>query len=347
VPSQPSALDAILTYHVEGERDTPSREIYAEIERQVHLADELGYHAAWFAEHHFHVHRGHMPNPLLHALYLAARTERIRLGSAVITVSLHHPLRLAEDLLAADALTGGRLSIGLGSGSTGSEFAAFGVPESDREPEARHRRFAEYLDVMEQAWAGREIAVDGRFVQVHAPAVLPGAVRPVTDVLWIAANSTPQARLAGERGYGVMFSRERSVEEFQALIAAYGEGRNAGKPSAPARVAASRALLVAQTEDEAARAAEEAVAVMVQRQRETRPQYANLPPPANFVEACQRVQFLAGTPDEIVHDLEGLRAVAPFNAFHIQPRWHGLTPAAVERTIQLFAQDVLPRVRAA
>jgi alkanesulfonate monooxygenase SsuD/methylene tetrahydromethanopterin reductase-like flavin-dependent oxidoreductase (luciferase family) len=91
----PPAVDFILTYHVEGERETPSGEVFAEIGRQVGLADDLGYHAAWFAEHHFHVHRGHLPNPVLFAVHLAARTHQIRLGSAVICTALHHPLRLA------------------------------------------------------------------------------------------------------------------------------------------------------------------------------------------------------------------------------------------------------------
>src|SRR5918994_3311128 len=109
-------MQTILTYHIEGDLETPSAAVYDEVAAQVRLADRLGYHGAWFAEHHFHVHRGHLPNPLLLALHLAGRTERVHLGSAVITSALHHPLRLAEDLITIDVLTGGRLSIGLGSG---------------------------------------------------------------------------------------------------------------------------------------------------------------------------------------------------------------------------------------
>jgi alkanesulfonate monooxygenase SsuD/methylene tetrahydromethanopterin reductase-like flavin-dependent oxidoreductase (luciferase family) len=337
-----AALDAILTYHVEGEQETPSRQVYDEIERQVRLADRLGYHAAWFAEHHFHVHRGHMPNPVLYALHLAARTEQILLGSAVITVALHHPLRLAEDLLTADVLSGGRLSIGLGSGSTGPEFTAFGVPADAQAAEARHRRFAEYLDVLEQVWSGQAIQVEGEYARVHAPPVLPRAIRPLQDALWIAANSTPQAKLAGERGYGVMLSRERSVSEIEALVAAYREGRRAANAGSPERIAASRALLVAHSRADAEHAAAEAVAIMVQRQRETRARYATLPPPTSFQEACQRVEFVAGSPEDVATNLRALGESVPFTAFHIQPRWQGLAPATVERTIRLFKEAVLP-----
>jgi hypothetical protein len=83
---------------------------------------------------------------------------------------------------------------------------------------------------------------------------------------------------------------------------------------------------------------------MVQRQRETRPQYANLPLPVSFEEACQRVQFIAGTPGLVARDLVDLRRAAPFSAFHIQPRWQRLEPAIVEQTIRLFKTEVLPLV---
>ncbi|MBI3973737.1 MAG: LLM class flavin-dependent oxidoreductase [Chloroflexi bacterium] len=344
--SSRNALDLILTYHVEGERETPSAEVYAEIERQVRLADELGYHAAWFAEHHFHVHRGHLPNPLLFALHLAGKTSRIQLGSAVLTVALHHHLRLAEDLLTADVLTGGRLSIGLGSGSTPPEFAAFGVPKAEQEAAPRQARFAEYLDVLERAWRGEPISIDGRYVQVDVPSLLPCATRPLSDSLWIAANSAGQATVAGRRGYGLMLSRERSLDEMLTLVQAYETGRaESGLPARGGRVAASRALLVAPTDEAARCAAEEAVSILVKRQRETRPQYANLPLPVSFDVACRRVQFLAGGPDMIAEDIRRLRQEVPFAAFHIQSRWQGLAPRDVEQSIELFARDVVPRLR--
>ncbi len=337
-----STPDLILTYHVEGEAHTPSREVYDELERQVRLADGLGFHAAWFAEHHFHVHRGHSPNPLLLALHLAGRTRRIRLGSAVLCVALHHPLRLAEDLLMADVLTGGRLSIGIGSGSTPPEFAAFGVTASEQTPEARHARFAEYLDVLEQAWSGGPIDVAGRYVHVRAPAVLPRAIRPLGDLLWVAANSPPQAIVAGQRGYGLMLSRERTEDEMAELIRAYQAGRSESGARGPVRIAASRALFVGATDEDAERACAEAVAILVRRQRETRPQFAALPPPAGFAESCRRVQFLAGGPETVAAEIRRLRQVAPFTALHIQPRWQGLSPADVEASIARFAQQVLP-----
>src|ERR1700750_922283 len=96
--------------HVEGPIDRTSSDVYAEVADLVTLADELGVRYAWFAEHHAHVHFGHMPTPLLFALHLAGQTRRIRLGTAVLCANLHHPLDLAEQVAVADLLTQGRLA---------------------------------------------------------------------------------------------------------------------------------------------------------------------------------------------------------------------------------------------
>jgi alkanesulfonate monooxygenase SsuD/methylene tetrahydromethanopterin reductase-like flavin-dependent oxidoreductase (luciferase family) len=340
-------MQTILTYHVEGEREEPSAAVYDEIAAQVRLADQVGYHAVWFAEHHFHVHRGHLPNPLLLALHLSARTERIHLGSAVICTALHHPLRLAGDLLTADLLSGGRLSIGLGSGSTPSEFAAFGIPKEDQAAEARHLRFAEGLDVLEQAWRGDPVSVHGRYVDVEAPPLLPRSQRPLSEVLWIAANSTAQAHQAGRRGYGVMLSRERGPGEMEKIVASYLQGRaEAGLPLDKGRIGASRPMYVGESDAGAREAAEEAVWTMVDRQRRERAQYADLPRPATFEEACARVQFVAGGPETVAQAVRELRQQVPFTALHVQPRWQGLPHPRVMESIRRFQETVVPLVLA-
>jgi alkanesulfonate monooxygenase SsuD/methylene tetrahydromethanopterin reductase-like flavin-dependent oxidoreductase (luciferase family) len=343
VPAPVSSIETILTYHVEGDLETPSAEVFEEVAAQVRLADRLGYRAVWFAEHHFHAHRGHLPNPLLFALHLAGKTEQIHLGSAVITTALHHPLRLAEDLLTADLLTGGRLSIGIGSGSSPSEFEAFGISAEQREAEPRHKRFAEGLDVLEQAWAGGAIAVHGEFVTQDAPPVLPRAIRPLSELLWIASNSASQAYVAGQRGYGIMLSRERGLGEMQNIVARYAAGRaSVGLPPG-GRIAASRPVYVGTSEATARDEAAEAIARMVDRQRRERPAFANLPPPVDFDEACRRVQFVVGGVEGVAEVVRELRAEIPFTAIHIQPRWVGFSPTQVQASIQRFKEEVVPR----
>lgn len=339
-------MDVMLTYHVEGEASTPSAAVFGEIEQQVRLADRLGYSAAWFAEHHFHVHRGHLPNPLLFALHLAGKTKRIHLGSAVICTGLHHPLRLAEDLITADVLTGGRLSIGLGSGSSPGEFAAFGVTPDEQTAAARHARFTEQLDVLEQAWRGAAVDVQGERLRVTAPPVLPRPLRPLRSVLWIAANSLGQATLTGQRGYALMLSRERSIEEMRDLVAAYDTGRReAGHAPGEGRVAASRAVYVGDSDGAAEAAVAEAVGLLVRRQRATRPGVAGRPYPTTFKQACAEVQFVAGGPQSVADVFTALEASVPFTDLHLQMRWQGMTAGDVHGSIRRFWQEVRPRLQ--
>ncbi|MDQ3700383.1 MAG: LLM class flavin-dependent oxidoreductase [Chloroflexota bacterium] len=334
-------MDVMLTYHVEGEASTPSAAVFHEIEQQVRLADRLGYSAAWFAEHHFHVHRGHLPNPLLFALHLAGKTERIHLGSAVICTGLHHPLRLAEDLITADVLTGGRLSIGLGSGSSPSEFTAFGVTPDEQTAAARHARFAEQLDVLEQAWRGEAVDVQGERLRVTAPPVLPRPLRPLKNVLWIAANSLGQATLTGQRGYALMLSRERTVEEMRDLVAAYDAGRRAaGHPPGEGRVAASRAVHVGDSDGAAEAAVAEAVDLLVRRQRATRPGVAGRPYPVTFAQACAEAQFVAGGPQTVADVFAALKEAVPFTDLHLQMRWQGIAAEGVQGSIRRFWEVV-------
>src|SRR5262249_39278432 len=108
--SQRPLVRFALTYHIEGPRERPSLEIYEEVAAKVELADRLGFDYAWFAEHHSHIHLGHLPCPLLLALHLAGRTQRIHLGTAVICLNMHDAVEVAEQAAVADLLTGGRIS---------------------------------------------------------------------------------------------------------------------------------------------------------------------------------------------------------------------------------------------
>ena len=102
-------------------------------------ADELGYDYAWVAEHHFSNEYGIMPDVFVYAGYLAALTKRIKIGTAVVTLPLANPLRVAENSAFVDILTGGRFVLGLGSGYRKYEFDGFGV-------DFEHRR-----DIQEEA----------------------------------------------------------------------------------------------------------------------------------------------------------------------------------------------------
>jgi alkanesulfonate monooxygenase SsuD/methylene tetrahydromethanopterin reductase-like flavin-dependent oxidoreductase (luciferase family) len=118
----------LFTSHPNTEAEPyPHRGVHARVTQQILRADALGYDYAWVAEHHFSNEYGIMPDVFVYAAYLAALTRRIKIGTAVVTLPLANPLRVAENTAFLDILSEGRFALGLGSGYRKYEFDGFGV----------------------------------------------------------------------------------------------------------------------------------------------------------------------------------------------------------------------------
>jgi len=322
-----------LTYHVEAPRDRPSEDVYAEIAEQVVLADELGYDYVWFAEHHSHVHLGHLPCPLMYALHLAGRTQRVHLGTAVICLNMHHPIDVAEQVAVADHLTGGRISPGFGSGSTPEELALFGLPSVDTE--TRHEQFAASLRTIREVWSG-EGPTQARGDNPGHGAPLPRARPDLLARSWLAANSLEAAAMAGVGGHNVMFSFLRTPEQYVSLYAAYlGAG---GKGS----VAANRPVYVGEDDASAWAEVEPALRLLWRRFVEEGKIPKDRPEPATFNQENAPGQFLVGSAQTVARFIRELQTRVPFDTFNLEPRWSGLTPAQVQTTIRRVANEVRP-----
>ena len=188
-----------LTDHVEGPANRPTAEIFDEVSEYVLEADRLGVEFAWFSEHHAHVHEGHLPSPLLYALHLAGQTSRIRLGTAIICLNLHHPLAVAEQVSVADILAGGRLAVGFGSGSSPEEFGLFDLEVTGEED--RHARFAEALEVILSAWQGSG-QFQGRYYCVREHTLLPCTAPDLRERCWQAVAITEKEPSLLDGGLG-------------------------------------------------------------------------------------------------------------------------------------------------
>jgi alkanesulfonate monooxygenase SsuD/methylene tetrahydromethanopterin reductase-like flavin-dependent oxidoreductase (luciferase family) len=126
-----------------------SEAMYARGVEITQAAEELGFGNMWLAEHHFSTY-GYLSRPLTYALHLAAKTRRIRVGTAVIVVPLHHPLVIAEDIATVDLLSGGRLDVGLGRGYQRYEFERLGQDLGESQT-----RWEEAVDIILLALAGK------------------------------------------------------------------------------------------------------------------------------------------------------------------------------------------------
>jgi len=274
-----------ITDHLEGPIDQPSAEVYGEAAELVRLADTLGVRYAWFAEHHIHVHRGHLPTPLLFALHLAGITHRIHLGMAVTCLNLHAPLDIAEQIAVADHLMNSRLAPGFGSGATAAEATWLGVDDATDEAE-RHHRFETSLNIIRAAWEGGGGA--------HTHTFLP---RPADDLrkrTWIAANSQGAAQIAGRFGANILFSHLRTPMQHNQYIAAY---RAAGGNGL---IAMNRPVYVGHDDATAWAEAEPALRIAWRRFREEGKIPADTPEPTASADLCAHpLNFLVGGPTSV------------------------------------------------
>src|SRR5438093_2269379 len=131
-------------------------QVYAEALEQIEMADALGWDAIWLAEHHFSTY-GACPNTAVLAAAAAMRTKRVRIGSGIVVMPFHHPLRIAEDWAMVDILSGGRLNLGLGRGYQKGEYNGFRIPQSESK-----ERFQESLDILRLAWRGEPFSYTGK-----------------------------------------------------------------------------------------------------------------------------------------------------------------------------------------
>ncbi len=194
--------------------DRSQTDVYRNELEQLTEAEAQGYDAAWLAEHHFSRY-GLSASRHLVAAHLAARTRRIRIGTAVTILPFMHPLRAAEELAMLDVLSNGRLDWGAGRGYQGHEFAGFGVDIAKS-----HRIFREQLDVIRRAWTGERFAHEGEFFRFRELVCLPTPIQKPHPPIWIAALSSSTIEWAADHGYLVLtdqFSPVHRIEENRQL----------------------------------------------------------------------------------------------------------------------------------
>jgi alkanesulfonate monooxygenase SsuD/methylene tetrahydromethanopterin reductase-like flavin-dependent oxidoreductase (luciferase family) len=210
---------------------------------------------------------------------IAARTTRLRLGTAMTVLPFHHPIRVAERFAVLDQLSGGRVEFGAGSGYLRYEFEGFGL-----DPAEGRARFDEALAVVRAAWAGGPVRHEGAHLRIDAPPLNVLPLQPGGPPIHVAVTRPESAPHVGRQGLAlatVPYIRMRGMEDFAAAAAAY---RAALPPGAPGGVtAAVHVFCAADATDPALAGAEAALDRYLRTRQVPGARYSGAPPSRDFV----------------------------------------------------------------
>jgi natural product biosynthesis luciferase-like monooxygenase protein len=332
------------------ELDGPAADLYGRYFEQIEAAEHVGFDHVWVTEHHFDYFGGMTPSPQMFLTAVSQRTRRLRLGTSVSILPLHHPLRIAEDFAVVDVLSGGRLEFGVGRGMPIAGYEGFGIPYAGAQ-----ERLKEAIHLIERLWREPRVAFQGRYYQCPEVTVLPRPVQQPHPPIWVTANVEPEHfRWIGAQGYDLMTLPWLYADQARAGVALYQEARAAAGHPGRGRVMAMYPAHVAETAEQARAQAEGAwnnwVALIFR--------HAAGDPTKQAAEAERRrlLQWetmvaerrgLFGTPE---HCTAAVRAIAEeFGITHLGLTFHfgGLDHTAGLRAVELWGREVVPRVRAA
>ncbi len=162
------------------------------------LAEPLGFDSIFALEHHFTGY-SMSPQPTQLLAYFAGRTKRVKLGTAVIVLPWHDPVRVAEMIAQLDIMCGGRCLFGFGRGAARTEYAGFRVPMDEARP-----RFAEAAEVVMKALKHEVFEHQGEFFQIPPMSIRPRPISNPETRFYASSVSPESAELIAKMGFGML-----------------------------------------------------------------------------------------------------------------------------------------------
>jgi len=301
----------VLQFFGWANRNIDLNSVYARAIERFDIMDREGYDAVWLAEHHF---SSFSVCPSVHMMgtLAAARTKRLRIGTAVSLAPFYHPLRLAEEVALLDVLSGGRVNWGAGRGFSRGEFTAFGVPA-----EESTARFRENVEIVLKAWTDERLSYQGPHYQFDGVEVLPKPMQRPHPPVWMAATSESAIDWAASRGFSILMDPHCTHVELAQKRRHYGERMAAAGFSADGRdIPMARLIAIADTAERAAEIAARGAGWMLgsyvgPQHRGVRNQERDLGPDpvARYVNDV----MIHGTWQSVVEKIQSLRESAQLN----------------------------------
>ena len=339
--------------HVPWPEGAEPRQIIEETTEQIQYAEELGFVSAWLAEHHF-TRYSMVPSSLILATHLAARTKKIRLGTAVLVSPLHNPMRLAEDAAMLDLVSDGRLDVGFGRGSGGYEYAGYGL-----DPAESAERFQDSVKIVQGLWTTPGFSYESKFNKLEDINLVPPPLQQPHPPIYIAATRT-QATLdfLVSTGHNLCIAVVQDTADALDLCHRFVElSAKRRAPTGPCPKSPSSATFyVAETEEEVRRDTEDRInwvadimqwrrfiptgSEVYRRMDDWRRERTQLPDSYDYLSTNRAV---IGTPDQCVAQIQALQAHG-IDYFGCNFDFGGMGREKVLRSMEMFSKEVMPRL---
>jgi probable F420-dependent oxidoreductase len=313
-----------------------------EVIAEAQLAEASGFDSCLFGEHH-QDKDGFLPSPLIVATAVAARTRRLRVGTSVVLLPLHHPVRVAEDVITLDLVSRGRVILGVAIGYQPADFRAFAVPM-----EHRVALFEESVEILRLCWAGEPFSFRGKHYSLEEVQIRPRPFQRPGPPLWIGASVPAAARRAGRLADGFVGTPSTRLDNATGLADIYkAAAREAGRQP---QVIQMRDAWVARTRAEANEVYGPHVMAAYRYYWEHRlAEFQNLPAGTQFtLENLAPDRLILGDPETCARELQRWQKATGAHYFLLRLRQaHSGGPphARIMDAIRLWGERVLPYCR--
>jgi alkanesulfonate monooxygenase SsuD/methylene tetrahydromethanopterin reductase-like flavin-dependent oxidoreductase (luciferase family) len=331
-------------------------EVYWQERRLADLAEPLGFDSLWSVEHHFDDYTM-VPDVTQYLTYMAGRTSRIKLGTMVIVLPWHDPVRVAEQIAMLDILSDGRLILGFGRGAARIEYDGFRV----KMDEARER-FVEAGEIVVKAITTERFSHQGKYFQIPEMSIRPQPYSDFTGRMYGAAVSPESAEIMAKLGFGVLIIPQRDWDSTSTELARYNSiYRSLGKEPIPPVTACW--VYVDDTEEKALAGARKYMGAYWQsadaHYEISKGAHQNVKGYEFYSQMGQLAQMagqdlvtenfvnfqVAGTPEMCLEKIAFIKSKVQMNHFVAVFKYGGMPIALAEENMRRFAATVMPALQ--
>ncbi|MBT3941744.1 MAG: LLM class flavin-dependent oxidoreductase [Chloroflexi bacterium] len=340
--------------HVRGESAAEIHDAYREFFTQVQICEDGGMDFLWISEHHFNPDRSFGSASMVVAGAIAAKTERIKIGSSIIVLPTHNPLHVAEEVANMDHISNGRFEFGVGrSGGVGG-YKGFNMDYGESQP-----RFAECLEIVKLALENERFSYKGEYYEFNDVPMFPRPyTTPYPKIRW-AVNSNSTFEMAGEMGLPIFCGvLQLTVEQLSELLANYDAARAKAGFTGPRDAELRIPIYVSDTMDDALKTPMEGFTRRYSSASEILQRMVASGQANYMAERTERIDSLGnldwegvyssekaivGTPDVVIDKIKEIGDALQLSGMVLEfNAGERMSEAKINRSLELFCEKVLP-----